>query len=238
MPSGSTLPHKIWQQRHRALLALLGVLAVGLTGFALSLGVGIVHAVQEGGAVAIFIVAAAMTKRMPRLASTFVSVGLMSASAVLVHLSGGMIEAHFLFFVLILLLTLYEDWVPFLVAAGFVLVHHGIAGTLDPGGVYNHPDAIANPWKWASIHALFITGAGLAGVTTWRLNEEYRGGTQRALLKARRASDRSRKPSSWRASATSSGIWPPIRSSGQKSSIACSASTLTPSSRASMATSL
>ena len=187
LPSGNTLPLAIWRRRHRALLSLLWLLAAGLTAFALLSGYGIVHSFQEGAIVAAFAVAAMAAGRHQRLASTLVSVGLMSASAVLVHISGGMIEAHFLFFVLILLLTLYEDWVPFLLAAAYVLLHHGVAGTLDPGSVYNHPDAIAHPWKWAGIHALFITGAGLAGVTAWRLNEDYRVETQEAFEKARKS---------------------------------------------------
>ena len=53
------------------------------------------------------------------------SFGLITASAMLVHLSGGYIEAHFHFFVMIGVLTLYQDWVPFLVAIGYVVLHHG-----------------------------------------------------------------------------------------------------------------
>jgi diguanylate cyclase (GGDEF)-like protein/PAS domain S-box-containing protein len=187
LPSGNTLPRGIWLRRHRSLLMLLWALSAGLSAYALARGYGLLHSLFEGGIVASFGVAAVYTNDNPRLASTFVSVGLMSASGVLVHISGGMIEAHFLFFVLILLLTLYEDWVPFLIAAGYVLVHHGIMGTLDPSSVYNHPDAIAHPWRWAGVHALFITGAGLAGVTAWRLNEEYRDETQQALTRAQQS---------------------------------------------------
>ena len=69
------------------------------------------------------------------------------------------------------MLALYEDWLPFLVAAGYVVIHHGLMGALDPGGVYNHQDAIAHPWKWALIHGGFVVAAGLASVVAWRLNE-------------------------------------------------------------------
>mgnify|MGYP003296095262 CR=1 FL=1 len=42
-------------------------------------------------------------------------------------------------------------------------------GVLDPASVYNHPAAVAHPWKWASIHGGFILGmigsllVGIAG---------------------------------------------------------------------------
>ena len=184
LPAGNTLPHAVWLRRHRALLILLWLQTAGLAIYAIAAGYGVVHSLQEAGIVASLAVAAMATKNRPRVASTFVSVGMISVSAVLVHLTGGLIEAHFHFFVMILLLTLYEDWIPFLIAAAYVLVHHGVAGTLDPGSVYNHPDALAHPWKWAGIHALFVTAAGVAGVAAWKLNEDYRAETQHAYDQA------------------------------------------------------
>ncbi len=88
---------------------------------------------------------------------------------------------------MIILLTLYEDWVPFLLAAAYVLLHHGAAGLADPGSVYNHPDAIAHPIKWALIHAALVGAAGFAGVVAWRLNENERLGSERAYRIARRS---------------------------------------------------
>jgi diguanylate cyclase (GGDEF)-like protein/PAS domain S-box-containing protein len=143
------------------------------------------HSLLEGGSLVAFAVAAWVTRDHQRLASVVCSVGLISTSAMLVHVSGGVIEAHFHFFVMIILLTLYEDWLPFLVAAGYVLLHHAVTGIVDPAAVYNHPDALAHPIKWAAIHALFVTAAGFAGVVAWRLNEGYRAETERALLLAR-----------------------------------------------------
>ena len=42
------------------------------------------------------------------------------------HLWTGLIEAHFHFFVMVGVLTLYQAWVPFLVAIGYVVLHHGL----------------------------------------------------------------------------------------------------------------
>ncbi|HYN35570.1 MAG TPA: EAL domain-containing protein [Actinomycetota bacterium] len=95
----------------------------------------------------------------------------MSCSAILTHLFHGLIEMHFHFFVVVAVVTLYQSWFPFACAIGYVLLHHGVAGALDPTSVFNHPSALAHPWKWASIHALFIAGESLACLTAWRLNE-------------------------------------------------------------------
>jgi mannitol-specific phosphotransferase system IIBC component len=110
--------------------------------------------------------------------------GLIASSAVLVHLSGGYIEFHFHFFVMVGLLALYQKWAPFLVAIGFVLLHHGVVGVLDPSAVYNHPAAIAHPWQWAGIHALFITAMSVVSLITWRVNETTHALAQLLLTSA------------------------------------------------------
>ena len=190
LPEGRTLPDRVWHRRHRAMLTLLWLHAVGLAIFALAQGFGVVHSIGEGGVVATIAVAATLAGDRKRAAATLVSLGLITSSAVLVHVWGGVIEAHFHFFVMIVLLSLYEDWLPFLVAAAYVVLHHGLAGALEPHSVYNHPDAIAHPWKWAAIHGLFVTGAGIGSVVAWRLNEEVRGETEQAYQLARESEER------------------------------------------------
>jgi signal transduction histidine kinase len=102
------------------------------------------------------------------------SVGLLSCSALLAHFSGGYIEAHFHFFIVVVLLGLYEDWLPFVLAFGYVFLHHGIVGTISPSSIYNHPAAQAHPWRWAAIHGAAISLAGIFSIWTWKLNAELR----------------------------------------------------------------
>ena len=100
------------------------------------------------------------------------SFGLVTCSAVLVDLWGGITEAHFHFFVMIGVLTLYQDWTPFLVAIAFVVVHHGVGGVLDPKAVFgDNPQADKNPWLWACIHGGFVLAASVAHIVAWRTNE-------------------------------------------------------------------
>jgi PAS domain S-box-containing protein len=190
LPHGRTLPEDVWQQRHRALLLILWIQAVGLTIFALSYGYGVFHSVAHGAVLASIALVAMAVKRHRRLAASAVSLGLISSSALLVHTWGGVIEGHFHFFVMIALLALYEDWLPFLLAAAYVVLHHGLMGVLDSGGVYNHPDAVAHPWKWAGIHGGFVVAAGIASVAAWRMNEDVRADTRRAYDQVRRSEAR------------------------------------------------
>jgi PAS domain S-box-containing protein/diguanylate cyclase (GGDEF)-like protein len=155
-------------------------------------GFGVLHSLGEGSVLAVIAGLALLADARPRLASALISFGLVTSSAILVHLSGGYIEAHFHFFVVIVLITLYEDWVPLLLAAAYTGFHHGLLGTIDPASVYNHPDAIAHPWKWAGIHAGFVAAAGIAAVAAWRLNEELRVETRQAYRRAHESEQRFR----------------------------------------------
>src|SRR5207245_3794271 len=69
------------------------------------------------------------------------------------------------------LLVCYQDWTPFILAVGYVGVHHGVVGVLDPQSVYNHGAAWAHPWLWAGIHGAFILAMSAVTLTTWRVTE-------------------------------------------------------------------
>ena len=172
LPKGQSLPEDAWRGRHRALCYLLRAHVVGIFGFALLRGFGVVHGLGDAGIVALFAVLATTDGPRRRFSSAMAAMGLVVSSAVIVHLSGGVIEAHFHFFVMVGILTLYQDWLPFLLAIGFVVAHHAILGSIDPGAVYNHPDAIAHPLTWALVHGAFVVAASIASVVAWRLNEE------------------------------------------------------------------
>ena len=192
VPTGRTLPDYAWLHRHHAMVGLLFVEAVGLTVFSITQGNGLAHSVAH--ALGLFAVGAAAIRfeHRRRAASVLVSFGLVTACALLVHIWDGAIEGHFLFFVTIVVLALYEDWIPFLVAAAYVVIHHGIAGAIDPGAVYNHPAAVAHPWRWAAIHGGFVVAAGLASVAAWRLNEMLRAQELEAHRRALASEERFR----------------------------------------------
>jgi diguanylate cyclase (GGDEF)-like protein len=171
LPKGQLLPDRSWEQRHRWIVALVAAHAVALGLFGIVRGYGIAHSLL-GASVVLAAAALASSPRLGRgLRSMCASFGLVTSSALLVHLWGGQIEAHFHFFFVVAVLTLYQEWLPFLLAIGYVVLHHGALGALDPGSVYNHPGAVAHPWRWALVHGLFVLATSAANVVAWRVNE-------------------------------------------------------------------
>ena len=85
-----------------------------------------------------------------------------------VHISGDAPEAHFDFFIVVIFLSLYEDWLPFVMALLYVVVHHGLP-------------ASGEGWKVAFLHAGFLLVAVIGLLTVWRFNEDVRH-RLRALL--------------------------------------------------------
>jgi diguanylate cyclase (GGDEF)-like protein len=171
LPKGQLLPEHIWRRRHATIVWLLWLHVPALVAFGLANGQPPLHMLQEGGFVAAFAIAATLERLSQKVRVGAASAGLISCSAVLVHLSGGYIEAHFHFFVMIGILTLYQDWTPFLVAIAYVVLHHGLGGVLAPASVYNHPDAVEHPWRWALVHGGFVLAASVAHIVAWRTNE-------------------------------------------------------------------
>ena len=169
IPSGGSLPESVWRARHRFLVGLtfFHVVIIALAGPVLGKhwelsfrslldDESALHVIGESLVVALFGILACWRPAGRTLQATFVGFGLMSSSAILVHLSGGYIELHFHFFVMLTFLALCQDWIPYLLAVAFVAVHHGVVGVLWPQSVYNHEAAFNSPWTWAGIHALFV----------------------------------------------------------------------------------
>jgi signal transduction histidine kinase len=183
LPSGTPLRNNAWRFRHHMILTLLWVHAIGLLGYGILTvvrdGNDALHVLTETASVVV-LAALASTRMLSRTARAIATtLGLLTSSALLVHLSGGVIEMHFHFFIMIAVVTLYQSWGPFAVAFGYVLLHHGILGTLAPTLVFNHPAALAHPWLWTAIHAVFILLASLAGILNWRSEERTRLAAER-----------------------------------------------------------
>ncbi|HEX2070511.1 MAG TPA: EAL domain-containing protein [Thermoleophilaceae bacterium] len=180
LPHGRSLPEADWARRHRAMVWLVWLNAIGLGVFALARGNSIGHSLFEITPITACAIAAGMPRLGRRVRTGVVAIGLLTSSAVLVHLWDGQIEAHFYFFVMVTVLSIYEEWFPYLLGVAYVVIHHGLAGVLDPTSVYNHSGAWGNPWEWAGIHGGFIALLGLANITTWRMNEDLRAQNARA----------------------------------------------------------
>jgi diguanylate cyclase (GGDEF)-like protein/PAS domain S-box-containing protein len=177
LPRGQTLPEEAWARRHRAMLWILWAHVLVLPVFSVLRGFSVASSIGWVVPIALAGVAGTLTAAGRRARAVAVVFGLLTASAVLVHAWNGQIEAHFHFFVMIAVLALYEDWLPFGLAIAYVVLEHGALGAISPHSVYNHG---GNPWVWAAIHGFFVLGAVAASVVTWRLNEDMRAGMDNA----------------------------------------------------------
>ncbi|MEA3137212.1 MAG: hypothetical protein QOC71_1493 [Thermoplasmata archaeon] len=172
LPEGTELPRATWETRHRFILWVIAGHAVALPVFGLYHGWSLPYAIGESAVVAALGLVAAMSGLSKTLRMVMASFALVTASAVLVQFSGGYIEAHFHYFIVVALVALYQDWAPFLLAILYVAVEHGILGMVHPDWVFNHPAGFAEPWKWALIHAVAILGECVALLAFWAGAEE------------------------------------------------------------------
>jgi hypothetical protein len=188
LPRGQTLPREVFEARHRVLLVVLCAHLPVLAIVAIAYGAPVAHAVLHPLPVAALLLAA--WRLSPRRArSTCAALGLLTCSAVLVHSMDGLIEAHFHFFVILTVLAVYEDWVPYGLALGYVVLHHGLVGLGLPYRVFDHPGAEEGieAWQWAGLHGLFIAFGVAASVTLWKLNERSRDAAVRQMWRRAQA---------------------------------------------------
>lgn len=198
-PRGDSIPEESWNARHRNIIKLLIVHVPFL--FLLGTFDGVEpyisgatftaepvnHVLLEIGGIAGLALLARWSRLGRRTRTAIASTGLMTCSAVLTHFSGGFIEGHFHFFVMMGVIAVYEDWLPFLVGIIYVAIEHGVFGMIEPEGVYNHPAAIENPWGWALIHAIFILGLAAALLFHWFSIERSREETRRQIQESEQA---------------------------------------------------
>lgn len=172
LPRGRMLPDEVWQRRHRVIVRVAVLQAAALVVFGAFLGHAPLVCLAGGALVGAPLALAVPSAYSRKLRSTAASTSLFLASTVLVQFWDGTIEAHFHFFVMVGLVALYQDWLPFGVGLFIVVVHHGVVGTLFPGDVYSHHSAKAHPWAWMLVHAGFVLAASVTHLSSWRLNEQ------------------------------------------------------------------
>jgi hypothetical protein len=171
LPRGGQLPEASWNSRHRAITALLWVHVAVLPLIGIWQGQETPHALLDLALVAGFAVAATLPGAPRAVRASLTTLGLMMSSATLVHFFDGLIEAHFHFFVVIAVVSLYQSWAPYLLAVSFVLLHHGVLGTLAPSQVFNHTAAIDRPFLFAAVHGGFALALSIACLASWRASE-------------------------------------------------------------------
>jgi signal transduction histidine kinase len=180
LPQGRSLPDDVWRGRHRAILLILWLHVPALAVLATVTGG------RPGDVAGVLMVAASAAVATLRWGgrrwrSAVATVGLLSASCVLVAMGGGTIELAFHFFVTIALVMLYQDGFPFLIAVGFVAVYAVVSAGLESLGIWPAAEAWHNPWARAAVGELLILATAVANLANWRLNEDSRAEAERSF---------------------------------------------------------
>jgi signal transduction histidine kinase len=170
LPRGNTLDDEAFQTRHELLCWVLGLHLPALFLFGVARGFGVGHSVLEVAIPAALLVFGRLAVNR-RVAAFFVTAGLVACSTVLIHLSGGAIEAHFHYFVLVGLIALYQDWVPFAWYVVLTIVSHGAGTLVDSSVMFSHAAGQNHPWTWATIHGMAVLAACAGQVVFWRHTE-------------------------------------------------------------------
>ncbi|MBH0185826.1 MAG: hypothetical protein HP477_10555 [Nitrospira sp.] len=100
LPQGRSLESNEWGRHHRGIVWLLWLHAAGLPLFAILISRDVPLSFMGGAALAVFAVLAMSRFWHDRVRAGVATVGLITASSLLVHVSGGFVESHFHFFVM------------------------------------------------------------------------------------------------------------------------------------------
>lgn len=186
IPTSESIDEAEWSQRHQIVVAGYVVAAAIATVTTVSRDVylgtlDIPHLGQE-----IFVVATPglilLWDGLRRTAREMLATtGILVTCGLMVHGTGGLIESHFSYFVLLPLIALYTDWRTYLYAVLYVAGTHAVMGTVAPESMYNHPSAIAAPVVWGLIHAAYVIALSVVMVVHWNFSDRRRLGLQSAL---------------------------------------------------------
>lgn len=168
LPHGRSLPDSEWQARQRALRWLLWAHVVAIPIITLLFDQGLGQAALDLFTPTFFAAVAQLRRGSRRVQSLIVTIGLLSCSALIVHITGGLIQAYFHFFVMVAALSLYEDWVPFATAVVYVLIQQAVTAE-----IVDYDEA-NSPWRWGLVHAAFIGALSLVCLATWRASARDR----------------------------------------------------------------
>ena len=183
IPRGARLDEASFVSRHRIISAVLAIHPPALAAIGIVRGVsGFLLWGQLVVIVVLLVLGQVLSSQVVR--ASVVSLGLMIGADVLVHVSGGLTDMHIWFYALLALVALYQMWTPFVLAVGFVAVHHAAMSLWMPESVFSTHQAQHNPILFALLHAVFLLAEATFLAYGWKFTEEADRGRRAEQLRA------------------------------------------------------
>jgi methyl-accepting chemotaxis protein len=192
-----TLTDEAFRSRHRALtvvlwlhLPLLVVISLvnghSVLGEHAHAAAWLIWSFNAGVLLSAMAAGIARTRRGGALA---VTCGLLLSAMALVHAGNGLTDLHFHFFVVIGLVSLYQDWIALWLGVLLVGAHHLVIALTMPEMLYSTPQARSHPILFVLLHAGFVLAMCLTQLTYWRFAADAEAAveTERARLAAENA---------------------------------------------------
>ncbi|WP_339450854.1 methyl-accepting chemotaxis protein [Pseudomonas sp. JAI120] len=144
-----------YRKADRIMLALIWLM------FLFSVGLAFWHdtllqAIVVGGGTSVVLSALYRAISGTRVMRCVLGAGLMVMAALQINQAQGVIEAHFGIFALLAVLTFYRDWLPILVAALTIAVHHVVFHALQHQGFPVFVMAHHGGWTMVFVHAFYV----------------------------------------------------------------------------------
>ncbi|MDO9345140.1 methyl-accepting chemotaxis protein [Pseudomonas pergaminensis] len=144
-----------YRKADRIMLALVWLM------FLFSLGLAFWHdtliqAVIVGGGTSVVLTALYRVIGGTRVMRCALGAGLMVMAALHINQAQGVIESHFGIFALLAVLTFYRDWLPILVAAATIAVHHVVFHALQHQGFPVFVMEHHGGWTMVFVHAFYV----------------------------------------------------------------------------------
>lgn len=144
-----------YRKADRIMLALIWLM------FLFSLGLAFWHdtfkqAFWVGGGTSVLLTVLYRAFCATALMRSCLAIGLMVMVALHINQAEGVVEAHFGIFALLAVLTFYRDWLPIVVAAATIAIHHVLFQTLQQSGfpVYVMEHHVG--WEMIVVHGAYV----------------------------------------------------------------------------------
>ncbi len=154
IPDGRAIDDEQFEFRHRLITAVLFLHIPGLFVVGLANNYSVLHTTLEVLPVAVL--GGMGRSGMHRLIrSIAASLGMVYAASALIHFTGGVIEAHFHWFVVLTFTSLYVDLRPFVAVIIYTVTHHTGFSLYDSSLVFEHERGQESPFLWTLVHVFF-----------------------------------------------------------------------------------